>query len=241
MIDRHTLILTLCASHALQGGQAAFAADPVLSSATTAAEADLVDITRLVPDITLDMRYAGADNFVGEPITGYGAARCLLKAPVAKALAGVERDLRRHSMRLQIFDCYRPARAVRHFVEWAGDLKEQKTKPQHYPNLDKSELLGDYIAPVSGHSRGATIDLTLQQCDEHGTHCRALDMGTDFDFFDSSAHTDSALVSDAQRANRQRLRKAMQTAGFQNYPMEWWHYRFEPETSPQTIHDVPIE
>ena len=241
VIDRRALLLALCAGFAMKGGQYAFAADPVLSSATTAAEADLVDITRLIPDITLDMRYAGADNFVGEPIIGYGSARCLLKSPVAQALAGVERDLRKHAMRLKIFDCYRPARAVHRFVEWARDLKDLKTKPQHYPNLDKSELLGDYIAPVSGHSRGATIDLTLQQCDGHAKHCQALDMGTDFDFFDLRAHTDSALVSSAQRVNRKRLRNAMQAYGFQNYPMEWWHYRFEPEPSPETIYDVPIE
>lgn len=241
MIDRRALVFTLVAGIALHGSQAAVAADPALSSATTLAAADLVDITRHVPDITLDMRYAGADNFVGEPIDGYDAARCLLKSQVAQALAGVERDLRKHSMRLKIFDCYRPARAVRRFVEWADDLNDLKTKAHYYPNLDKSELLGDYIAPVSGHSRGATIDLTLQQCNDHGTQCQALDMGTDFDFFDLRAHTDSALVSDVQRANRQRLRKAMQSAGFQNYTMEWWHYRLEPEPSPETIYDIPIE
>ncbi|HET9032490.1 MAG TPA: M15 family metallopeptidase [Dokdonella sp.] len=225
----------------LQSGQAASDAKPVLSSATTAAEADLVDITSLVPDITLDMRYAGADNFVGAPIDGYGAARCLLKSRVARALADVERNLRKRAMRLQVFDCYRPVRAVNRFVEWATDPGDQKTKAQHYPNLDKSELLGDYIAPVSGHSRGATIDLTLKKCDDRGTHCRTLDMGTDFDFFDPRAHTDSTRVSNAQRANRQRLRAAMQAGGFKNYPMEWWHYRFETEPSPETIYDVPIE
>lgn len=226
---------------ALHGGTAAIAADPVLSNATTAAEAGLADITTLVPDIRLDMRYAGKDNFVGKPIEGYVAARCLLKSRVAKALAEVEYDLRMHSMRLQIFDCYRPASSVRRFVEWAGDLDDQKTKAAHYPNLDKSKLLGDYIAPVSGHSRGATIDLTLQQCDQHVSHCRALDMGTEFDFFDPRAHTDSVLVSATQRANRHRLRTAMQAGGFQNYTLEWWHYRFEPEPSPETIYDVPIE
>lgn len=241
MIERLTLLLALCASLGVPGMHAALGADPVLSNATTAAEADLVDIRQLVPDITLDMRYAGNDNFVGEPIDGYEAARCLLKSPVAQALAEVERDLRKRSMRLRIYDCYRPARAVRNFVEWASDAKDQKTKTRHYPNIDKSELLGDYIAPVSGHSRGATIDLTLQQCDDHAAHCKAIDMGTDFDFFDPRAHTDSKRVSDPQRANRQRMREAMQAAGFQNYLMEWWHYRFEPEPSPETIYDVPIE
>ncbi len=226
---------------ALHGGDTAIAANPLLSDATTAAEAGLVDITILVPDISLDMRYAGNDNFVGKPIDGYAAARCLLKSRAAQALAEVEHDLRKHSMRLQIFDCYRPARAVRHFVEWAADRDDQHTKARHYPNLDKTRLLGDYIAPVSGHSRGATIDLTLQQCDRHLLHCRALDMGTDFDFFDPRAHTDSFLASATQRTHRHQLRAAMNAAGFQNYTKEWWHYRFEPEPSPGTIYDIPIE
>lgn len=239
--DRRTAVFALVACIVLHGGATAVAADPVLSSATTAAEAGLVDISSLVPDITLDLRYAGADNFVGKPIDGYGSAHCLLKSRVAHALAKVEYDLRKRSMRLQIFDCYRPARAVRQFVDWAGDLADQRSKAQHYPNLDKSELLGDYIAPVSGHSRGATIDLTLQQCTRRMSHCRALDMGSVFDFFDPRAHTDSALASPAQRANRQRLRAAMQGGGFHNYPMEWWHYRFEPEPAAEAIYDVPIE
>lgn len=239
--SRCAVVLSLVAHIALHGGSTAIAADPRLSQATTAAEADLVDITSLVPDISLDMRYAGKDNFVGKPIDGYAAPHCLLKSRVSKALAEVEQDLRTHSMRLQIFDCYRPARAVRRFVEWAADLDDQKTKAAHYPNLDKSRLLGDYIAPVSGHSRGATIDLTLQQCDQHASHCRALDMGTEFDFFDPRAHTDSVFVSATQRENRDRLREAMHAGGFQNYTMEWWHYRFEPEPSPETIYDVPIE
>lgn len=239
--DRFVLLLALSAGVVVHGDRVAIAADPVLSNATTTSEADLVDITTLVPDIALDMRYAGADNFVGEPIDGYGAARCLLKSAVARALANVERELRKRNMRLEIYDCYRPARAVHRFVKWAGDPDDQKSKAQHYPNLDKSELLGEYIAPISGHSRGATLDLTLQECDERTTHCHTLDMGTDFDFFDPRAHTDSALISDTQRKNRQRLRAAMQVAGFQNYPMEWWHYRFEPEPSPETLYDVPID
>lgn len=241
MSEFHRAVLACFLCSVLLGSDVALAAEPVLSKATMAAQADLVDITSLVPDITVDLRYAGRDNFVGETIAGYGAARCLLKSRVAQALVDVERQLRKRSMRLRIFDCYRPARAVRRFVEWAGEPDDQKIKANYYPNLDKSRLLGDYIAPVSGHSRGATIDLTLQQCGGGELHCRSLDMGTPFDFFDPRAHTDSPLVSDTQRANRHQLRTAMQAAGFQNYTMEWWHYRFEPEPSPETIYDVPIE
>jgi D-alanyl-D-alanine dipeptidase len=125
------------------------AAQVTRSSARTAAEAGLVDIRTRVPDIAEDIKYAGRDNFVGTPVDGYLAPKCLLLRPVADALARVERELRAQHLRLKIWDCYRPARAVAHFVRWANDLGNLRTKPQHYPDLDKSQLLGDYIAPVS--------------------------------------------------------------------------------------------
>lgn len=211
---------------------------PLVSSAPTAEAAGMVSIRALVPDIHLDIRYAGSMNFVGVPITGYEAPRCYLLRPVAEALQRVEMALREQSLRLQIFDCYRPVRAVQHFMKWVGDPADQRTKADYYPNLTKSQLPGVYIARVSGHSRGATLDLTLMQCD--GNRCAALDMGTDFDFLDVRAHTDAADVTPLQRENRQRLRAAMEGGGFQNYALEWWHYSFKPEPSPDMAYDFPV-
>jgi len=214
---------------------------PRLSPAKTAAQANLVDIRSLVPDIAEDIKYAGSDNFVGRPVHGYLAPKCLLLRPAAEALARVERDLRAQHYRLKLWDCYRPARAVADFVHWAHDLSDQRTKPQHYPNLDKSQLLGVYIASVSGHSRGATVDLTMERCAADGTHCAPLDMGTDFDWFGMRAHTDAPGIGAAQLANRHRLRAAMEREGFENYPMEWWHYTLTPEPTPHTLYDVPVQ
>jgi D-alanyl-D-alanine dipeptidase len=200
----------------------------------------MIDIQSLVPDFSVDMRYAGSANFAGTVITGYAAPRCYLLKPVAEALRRVDLALRKHRLRLKVFDCYRPVRAVQHFVRWAHDLDDQGTKPRYYPNLDKRLLLGDYIAPTSGHSRGATMDLTLTECGG-GKTCSPLDMGTDFDFFDVRANTDAADVTPAQHRNRLRLRSAMEREGFQNYPQEWWHYTFKPEPSPDIAYDFPIE
>lgn len=200
----------------------------------------MVDIRGLVPDIAQDIKYYGRDNFVGAPVDGYRAPRCWLKREAAEALARVERGLRERHQRLRIYDCYRPARAVAHFMRWAADPADLKTKPVHYPDLDKPQLLGGYIAPVSGHSRGATLDLTLLQCDGRDAGCRPLDMGTDFDFFGTRANTDSPEATATQRANRHLLRAAMAAHGFRNYPMEWWHFTFQPEPSPHTLYDVPV-
>ena len=208
------------------------------SPATTPAEAGLVDIATLVPDIDLDIRYAGTSNFLGARVDGYDAPKCFLKRAAADALAKVERALRRDGLRLRVYDCYRPVRAVRHFVRWAEDLDDERTKAQYYPSIEKSALMPDYISPSSGHSRGATIDLGLLAC--RRDRCEPLDMGTPFDFFDPRAHTDAPGLAKAQRKHRDRLRAAMAAAGFENYPMEWWHYTFRPEPTPDTAYDVPV-
>jgi D-alanyl-D-alanine dipeptidase len=211
-----------------------------LSPATAFAEVGIVDVAQVVPGLMLDIRYAGTHNFVGEAIDGYGSHKCFLHEQAAAALRRVEIALRSDRLRLKVFDCYRPVRAVQHFVRWAGDLGDQSTKAEFYPNLDKRALLGEYIAPVSGHSRAATLDLTLMSCDSSGARCAELDMGTPFDFFDVRAHTDHPRLPDAQRANRDRLRNAMRREGFENYPAEWWHYTFKPEPSPQLMFDIPV-
>ncbi len=211
------------------------------SPAKTAAEADLVDVRSLAPDIGEDMKYAGSDNFVGRPVEGYLAPKCLLLEPAAEALARVERDVEKEHMRLQVFDCYRPVRSVQDFVRWARDLSDQRTKAQHYPDIDKSLLLGDYIASTSGHSRGGTVDLTSMQCDDEDADCKPLDMGTGFDWFGEFAHTDSARATLAQHANRLRLKAAMEREGFRNYPLEWWHYTLAPEPTPTVQYDVPVQ
>jgi D-alanyl-D-alanine dipeptidase len=208
------------------------------SDAGTFGDADLVDVRALVPDIALEIRYAGTRNFVGTRIDGYEAEKCFLKSQAAQALQRVEASLRSQGLRLKIFDCYRPVRAVQHFVRCAEDIEDQRTKRAYYPKLDKSQLLGEYIAPVSGHGRGATVDLTLMKCDANG--CAELDMGTPFDFFDERAHTDHAAITREQRDNRQALRKAMEREGFENYSAEWWHYTFKPEPTPNLQYDLVV-
>lgn len=210
-----------------------------VASAPTAAEAGMVDIRTLVPDIALEIRYASAENFVGRRVDGYDAAKCYLHRSVAEALQQVERDLRAEGLRLKIFDCYRPRRAVLDFMRWAEDETDQRTKPQYYPEMDKSHLVGDYISPTSGHSRGATLDLTLLRCTADD-RCEPLPMGTGFDYFGPVANTDSPRITDTQRANRERLRDAMGKHGFENYDKEWWHYTFKPEPTPDTAYDFPV-
>ena len=201
---------------------------------------DLVDVTTLAPSIRTDMRYADADNFVGEPVDGYEAARCLLARPAAEALAGVQRRLAADGLGLLVYDCYRPQRAVDHFVRWAEDTADVHTKAEHYPDVPKSRLFEEgYIAARSGHSRASTADLTMVRVAGDGS-AQPLDMGTPFDFFDPRSHTESPDVTQAQHANRVRLRDAMEAGGFHNYVDEWWHYTLNDEPYPDTYFDVVV-
>jgi D-alanyl-D-alanine dipeptidase len=217
---------------------AGLAALPAACATPAPTDAPLIDAGPVVPGLQPDIRYAGSDNFVGMPVRGYEAPKCLLLRPAAEALAAVARDVAADGYVLHVYDCYRPRRAVRHFVEWARAADDPRSKQRHYPNVDKSALLGAYIAETSGHSRGLTVDLTLARC-EAGA-CTPLDMGTPFDFFDERAHTDSPRVTPAQRANRERLRAAMARHGFRNYPLEWWHYTLDRGPSLPPLLDVPV-
>ena len=109
--------------------------------------AAFVDVAAVVPGLIVDARYAGSHNFVGRPIDGYEAPRCLLTKPAAEALAQVARDLAARGLVLKAFDCYRPARAVANFVRWAHNLNDTAGKQEFYPDVDKRMLFRDgYIS-----------------------------------------------------------------------------------------------
>jgi D-alanyl-D-alanine dipeptidase len=191
---------------------------PVASDA--AAESLLVDVRALDATIRVRARYAGADNFTGAPLPGYGADRALLRREAAQALARVQRRLAGEGLGLLVWDGYRPVRATLGMVAWTERTGRQA-------------LVRDgYIASRSRHNLGLAVDLTLVDR-ATGT---PLDMGTPFDTFDAAAHT--ANAAGAVRVNRQRLVRAMEDEGFRNYAQEWWHFSYDvPGALP---FDLPI-
>src|SRR5262249_38383435 len=117
------------------------------------------------PSIAQDIRYAGSDNFVGRPLPGYDAAKCILRQEVATALKRVQAALRAGGLSLKVYDCYRPVRAVRAMVQWVSDGRRGAPTKRFFPKLRKGSLLSGYIASRSRHSTGNTIDLTLTKVD----------------------------------------------------------------------------
>ena len=63
------------------------------SLATENRPEDMVDLKSVAPSIIVDIRYAGPHNFVGRPIPGYDADKCLVTRPAAEAVASVQNKL----------------------------------------------------------------------------------------------------------------------------------------------------
>lgn len=212
------------------------------------------------PTIQHDIRYLTSHNFLGVPVDGYREPLCVLSRPAAQALARAQRTLLRRGYTLKVYDCYRPQRAVNHFVRWGEDLRDQKMKKEFYPRLDKSVLFNGYIARKSGHSRGSTVDLTVVRLPkfwqrqyrpgEPLVECylprkqrfpdTSIDMGTGYDCLDTQANTDDPRVTGQARANRVMLREVLNQVGFTNFPNEWWHYTLRNEPYPDTYFDFPV-
>ena len=209
----------------------------VLPAAAQTRPANFVDAASVVPNLAVDMRYLGRNNFVGRPIDGYERPICYLTREAATGLAEVARDLEQKGLAIKAFDCYRPVRAVAHFVRWARELRDDVKKAEYYPQVDKRNLFRDgYIAARSGHSRGSTVDLTLVRLADR----RELDMGTPFDFFSTrSWPADTGVSADAQR-NRRLLGQAMNRRGFIGHRKEWWHFTLAREPFPDTYFDFIV-
>ncbi len=196
-----------------------------------------VDAGAVVDGLVVDMRYFGDQNFVGERIDGYERARCMLSAPAARALAAVQHDLAARGLGVKVFDCYRPQRAVAHFVRWAQRIDDVKRKREFYPDVDKRDLFKEgYISERSGHSRGSTVDLTLVR----RAGKRELDFGSPFDFFSPKSWPSDTGVGGEAQANRALLAAAMMRGGFRPYDKEWWHFTLADEPFPDTYFDFPV-
>jgi len=74
---------------------------------------------------------------------------------------------------------------------------------------------------VPPHLTGGTVDLTI--VDQKN---RQLDMGTKYLEFNTKTYTFSKSISKKVKNNRKLLINAMETAGFVNYPLEWWHWSY---------------
>lgn len=201
---------------------AAAALLPLLASAAPRQDGapratDLVEVARLVPDATLDLRYATDRNVVGRAMYPAGA-RCLLLRPVAERLARAAARLREQGFTLRLWDCYRPL-----------SIQRELWRVEPTPGLVADPRTG------SNHNRGAAVDVALA-----GPGGAPVELPTDFDAFGPAARSlASAGVSPAARRHRDLLRAAMIAEGFRPIRLEWWHYD-APEARGAPLREAPL-
>lgn len=189
---------------------------PIYSPDDDVALPGLVDVATGLPDAIVDLKYRGADNFLGRDV--YGGLRRAFLHPRALHRLVAARDLlaaRAPSLTFLIWDAARPERAQRIlFAHVEGTPEEQ------------------YVANPNGptgsiHSYGCAVDLTLADR-ATGT---PLDMGTPYDHFgplaeprEELALLKSGALSHDAFANRLVLREVLVRAGFLPIAYEWWHF-----------------
>ena len=190
-----------------------------------------------VPGILQEIRYFSTYNFIGDRIDGYEEPCALLTKEAARALKSVSNQLNVQGYRLKVFDAYRPANAVQHFVLWGIEDTDIRMKYCFYPDLMKQELFSKgYIASRSSHSRGSTIDLTLLDM----ASGKEVDMGSPVDFFGEVSHPDCRTITEEQFENRMLLQKVMLRHGFEPIDCEWWHFTLGDEPYPDTYFEFPV-
>lgn len=192
--------LALKSMSALKAGLIAMAVWTSAGMASANDDLAWVDVATAIPGIQIDLRYATANNFTGQPL--YAVARCWLRRSVADQLRGAQAELAGEGLGLKVFDAYRPWSVQK--VLWS--------------------ILPDprYVAdPAQGsrHNRGAAVDVTLVDRDGY-----ELAMPSDYDEFSERAHRDYAGASADAQHNREHLAAVMSRHGFSGLPTEWWHF-----------------
>ena len=187
------------------------AADPVVEPA----DSDFVNVRDYIPDIQVDLAYAGTGNFTGQAI--YGFTDAYLRYGTVRKLAAVQAELEEQGLGLLIWDAFRPTAAQ--FKLW-----EVCPDPVYVANPERG---------FSSHSRGNTVDVTLISLAGED-----VEMPTGFDDFSPLADRDYGDVPPVPAANAKLLEDTMAAAGFVPYQGEWWHfsdsdaYEVETEFSP---------
>lgn len=114
-------------------------------------------------------------------------------------------------------------------VQWTAWWENLENKRRIHADLPEMEI--ERIARMTSadpsrggygpHQTGGAIDLTVVDA-----AVRELDMGTPFSYHGTECQTFYRRAAPAASENRMILYRAMKSAGFQNYPGEWWHWSY---------------
>jgi len=174
---------------------------------------ELADLREL-KELSIDPRKASVSRSV-----------YFVRKSVATRLLQSTKNLPNH-YRLLIIEGHRPLTLQKeYFEEYSRELMGL------HPDWDRDRVFKEaskYVAPpatIPPHSTGGAIDLTLVSA--QGIE---LDMGTRVNAAPeeskNACFTEAKDISSIARSNRDLLIRAMTSAGFVNYPCEWWHWSY---------------
>lgn len=179
----------------------------------------MMELGKFIPGIVYDLRYATTNNFMKRKMYPAKTDMTYLRLPAAEALKKVQEELATKGLGLKIFDAYRPYSVTVQFWE-----------------LVKDERYVANPAKGSGHNRGIAVDLTIIDL-KSGIE---LDMGTGFDNFTDTAHSNFLHPDKKVLENRKLLRSLMEKNGFKVLDTEWWHF-FIPGSDRYEVLDLPFK
>lgn len=179
----------------------------------------MTDLTVFIPGIQFDLKYCGTDNFMKTKLYPAGLTTTYLRLPAAKGLKMVQEALAAKGLSLKIWDAYRPY-----------SVTEKMWEPVKDDRYAADPKFG------SGHNRGIAVDLTIVDIKTG----KELDMGTGFDHFSDTAHSNFTALPANVIANRKLLRSLMEANGFKVLDTEWWHF-YLPDAKKYALLDIPFK
>ena len=183
--------------------------------------------------IKRNMRYATSQIFPKKldnadfkiPFPLYGKARCFLQPRAIDALSQAAAILVKQdpSLRLMVYDCYRPM--------YVSQIMWDKVQDPIWVGASGK----------SGHNIGGTVDLTLASLADG--QVKEVNMGSPFDLFDKISYylPNSLGNNSVEFRNRTLLRKVMTESGMNPYDSEWWHFSLDKGQLENTEYlDLPL-
>ncbi|MBN3520638.1 M15 family metallopeptidase [Algoriphagus lutimaris] len=177
---------------------------------------NLVNVEEVVPGVRVELKYSTEDNFFGKDVYGE-LIHAYLQPEVAENLKKAQQLLQSEypDYTLLIYDGARPLSVQQ--ILWDNLDKPDSIKPLYVADPKVGSL----------HNYGVAVDLTIFDTSKS----EPLDMGTGYDFFGYAAYPDresqmlkEGVITSAQIANREILRKVMTNSGFMGIGSEWWHF-----------------
>lgn len=179
----------------------------------------MLSLTHYIPGIIIDLKYTSSHNFLNRPIYPTKTKNTFLRMPAAIALKQVQAELKDKGLSLKIWDAYRPYSATEKMWEPVRD-ERYAANPKY----------------GSGHNRGIAVDITLVDIKTG----KELNMGTGFDNFSDTAHTNYKNLSEEVLQNRETLRYVMEKYGFKVLETEWWHF-YLPDSKKYALMDLSFK